>query len=78
MLSEISELLVEARAAQKTLEDRIAEAGKKTPGKEQSLYFRMDVVPAMEALRAPIDKLEMLVAKKDWPVPSYGDLLFEQ
>ena len=78
MLSEISELLVEARAAQKTLEARIEEAGKKVAGKEQSLYFRMDVVPAMEALRAPIDKLEMLVAKKDWPVPSYGDLLFEQ
>ena len=78
MLSEISELLVTARAAQKTLEACIEEAGKKAAGKEQGLYFRMSVVPAMEALRAPIDKLEMLVAKKDWPVPSYGDLLFEQ
>lgn len=78
MLSEISGLLVEARAAQKTLEAHIAEAAKKAKGKEQGLYFRMEVVPAMEALRAPIDKLEMLVAKNDWPVPSYGDLLFEQ
>lgn len=78
MLQEISELLVEARAAQKTLELRIEEARKKTQGKEQGLYFRKEVVPAMEALRAPIDKLEMLVAKEDWPVPSYGDLLFEQ
>jgi glutamine synthetase len=78
MLSEISELLVTARAAQKTLEARIEEAAKKAPGKEQGLFFRMEVVPAMEALRAPIDTLEMLVAKKDWPVPSYGDLLFEQ
>ena len=78
MLSEISELLVEARAAQKALEARIDEASKKAPGKEQGLFFRMEVVPAMEALRAPIDILEMLVAKKDWPVPSYGDLLFEQ
>ena len=32
---------------------------------------------AMEALRAPVDKLEMLVAKEIWPMPSYGDLLFE-
>lgn len=78
MLQEISELLVEARAAQKALEVRISEASKKAQGKEQGLYFRMEVVPAMEALRAPIDKLEMLVAKEDWPVPSYGDLLFEQ
>ena len=31
----------------------------------------------MEALRAPIDELEMLVDKALWPVPTYGDLLFE-
>ncbi len=31
----------------------------------------------MEALRRPIDKLEMLVDKEVWPMPSYGDLLFE-
>ncbi|MCH5273658.1 MAG: glutamine synthetase III [Lachnospiraceae bacterium] len=78
MLTEISDLLVEARAAQKTLEARVKEAGRKTEGREQGFYFRTDVVPAMEALRAPIDKLEMLVAKNSWPVPSYGDLLFEQ
>ena len=78
MLAEISDLLVEARAAQKTLEVRVKEAGRKTEGREQGFYFRTDVVPAMEALRAPIDKLEMLVAKNSWPVPSYGDLLFEQ
>ncbi len=78
MLQEISELLVKARAAQKTLEVRVEEAAGKAEGKEQGLYFRMQVVPAMEALRAPVDKLEMLVAKNAWPVPSYGDLLFEQ
>ncbi len=32
---------------------------------------------AMQELREPIDKLEMLVDKEFWPVPSYGDLLFE-
>lgn len=78
MLQEISALLVKARAAQKTLEVRVEEAAGKAEGREQGLYFRMEVVPAMEALRAPIDKLEMLVAKNAWPVPSYGDLLFEQ
>ena len=31
----------------------------------------------MEDLRRPIDKLEMLVDKEVWPMPSYGDLLFE-
>ena len=31
----------------------------------------------MDALRDPADKLEMLVDKKDWPFPTYADLLFE-
>ena len=31
----------------------------------------------MEALRAPIDKLEMIVEKDMWPMPSYGDMIFE-
>lgn len=35
------------------------------------------VAPAMEALRAPVDKLEMIVDKEMWPMPSYGDLMFE-
>ncbi len=29
------------------------------------------------ALRAPVDKLEMIVDKEMWPMPSYGDLIFE-
>ena len=35
------------------------------------------VVPAMEALREPADKLEMIVDEDLWPFPSYGDLIFE-
>ena len=31
----------------------------------------------MQALRAPADRLEMLVDKELWPFPSYGDLVFE-
>lgn len=35
------------------------------------------IVPAMEALRIPADRLEMIVDKDLWPFPSYGDLIFE-
>jgi glutamine synthetase len=31
----------------------------------------------MAALRTPIDQLEMIVDKEYWPVPSYGDMMFE-
>ena len=39
-------------------------------------YYRDVVIPAMEALRADADDLEVLVAKDLWPLPSYGDMLF--
>ena len=43
----------------------------------QANFYHSDVFPAMEALRAPVDKLEMIVDKEAWPMPSYGDLIFE-
>ncbi len=40
-------------------------------------YCREKIVPQMEALRKPVDALEMIVDKSMWPMPSYGDLIFE-
>ena len=39
--------------------------------------FRREVVPVMDALRRAVDQLEMLVDRGYWPVPTYGDLMFE-
>ena len=46
-------------------------------GKTQAEYYRDVVKTAMEDLRTPIDKLEIIVDKNMWPMPSYGDLIFE-
>ena len=35
------------------------------------------IVPAMTALRQPIDAAEMITDKNMWPVPCYADLMFE-
>ena len=43
----------------------------------EPVAYKIDRVPAMEALRTPVDRLEMLVDKELWPMPSYGDLIFE-
>ena len=45
--------------------------------KERALACRHRLVPAMEELRRPVDSLERIVDKDLWPMPSYGDLLFE-
>ena len=39
-------------------------------------YVRDVMIPAMNAVRSPADTLEITVAKKYWPFPTYGDLLF--
>ena len=46
-------------------------------GKEQAFYYKDVIKVDMDALRTPIDKLEMIVDKEMWPMPSYGDLMFE-
>ena len=77
LLNDVSKLLEEAKAALVTLEevtDKAAEAGDMAA---EARYFYESVVPAMAALRTPVDKLEVLVDKKVWPMPSYSDLLFE-
>ena len=77
MLADISELLTETKAALKKLEAVTEEAAGKEEGKVQSEFYHFSVVPAMEGLRTPVDELEMIVDKEVWPMPSYGDLLFE-
>lgn len=77
LLKKTSTLLSSAQKALNTLKEKDAQAARKEQGSEQANYFHSEVVPAMEALRAPIDELEMLVDKALWPVPTYGDLLFE-
>ena len=77
MLIECSALLTETRNAMKALTRAVEEAGAIKDAKTNANAFCDRVVPAMDALRAPVDKLEMIVDKEYWPMPSYGDLLFE-
>ena len=77
LLGEISALLAETKKALEELIVITDKAAAMEEGEEQARYYHFDVVPAMEALRAPVDKLEMIVDKEAWPMPSYGDLMFE-
>ncbi|MDO5540315.1 MAG: glutamine synthetase III [Eubacteriales bacterium] len=77
LLNECSDLLEEAKEALTGLKEVISVSVGLEEGEVQARYFHDTVVPAMAALRAPVDELEMLVDKDVWPMPSYGDLLFE-
>ncbi len=69
------------------LTDHILEAVKKLEGVldtfkgmddifESSAYVRDEMLPTMDELRKYVDEAEMLTSQKDWPFPSYGQLLF--
>jgi len=77
LLMETSTLLAKAQTALKKLQEVTSQANAISEIPEMSKFFRAVVVPAMLELRAPIDALEEIVEKDLWPVPSYGDLLFE-
>lgn len=77
LLEEISGYLKEAQAAKRALEAAIIDTHKFPAGRSQAVQFKDQVVPAMRALRAPIDAAEKIVDKNYWPVPSYADLMFE-
>ena len=71
LLVQSADLLKDTKEALRALETVVAEVPE-TEGKEQAFFFMQKVVPAMEALRKPVDELEMIVNKNMWPMPSYG------
>ena len=77
LLEKCSNRLSETDKAMGVLADAVAHIGDYPEGRERAVYCREKVVKAMEELRKPVDELEMLVDKEMWPMPSYGDLIFE-
>ena len=77
LLTEVSGLLAETKKALEALKVVTDQAAAMEEGEDQARCYHFDVVPAMEALRTPVDTLEMIVDKEAWPMPSYGDLIFE-
>ena len=75
LLTRVTVLLKQASAALSELRVRQAKAAAMT-GEAQARAYHDEVCPAMEVLRAPVDHLEMIVDSALWPMPTYGELLF--
>ena len=77
LLKEVSALLAETKASLERLIKAEADGTSMAEGHDRAVYYRDVVKTAMDGLRSPVDKLEMMVDKDLWPMPSYGDLIFE-
>jgi len=75
MISELTSLATCLKQSIDALDNALIEVKKYTEILEISKYYRNGVFVAMQELRAVADSLEMIVGKKYWPYPNYGDLL---
>ena len=76
LIERLSGLVDRMFAAADELEEAVSRLDETTCVVERSEKIRDEVLPAMDALRAPADEAETLTAKTYWPFPTYGDLLF--
>ena len=73
---ELSALKAEAFRSLTSLEKATSEAAKIANYADRSIFYKENILPVMEELRASVDKMETLTAADFWPMPTYGDLLF--
>jgi glutamine synthetase len=59
--------------------DDLSRALEEAGGQDSAAYAREleeRVMPAMEKVRVSADALELITDKEEWPLPSYGEMLF--
>ncbi len=77
LLKEVSGKLAAMQTALVKLEKAEEEASAMEDIKAQAFFYKDTVKAVMEELRTPADELEMIVDKDIWPIPTYGELMFE-
>ncbi len=75
-MERLSELTDHILDAVKALEEALATLKGYDDVMTSSAFIRDELIPKMDALRAYVDEAEMLTSERDWPFPSYGELLF--
>ena len=76
-MNEISDLSAKAYAGVKALENALDGAKNITDVTQLAIWHKDKILSAMSELRAAADALEGIVSAEYWPIPTYGDLLFE-
>ena len=75
-VGKLSALVDQMQSAVDELDSTLITLGLTKDITEQAALIRDEVLPKMSLLRAPADEAETITAKKYWPFPTYGDLLF--
>jgi glutamine synthetase len=58
------------------LEEAVVQAAKCNGATESARYYGTEVFYSMQSLRGSVDELETIVGGNDWPLPTYGEILY--
>ena len=78
LLTKLSSYNEQAYTALEALKRADAEAMSQPDHFSVARVFCDKVVPAMQALRAPVDAMETIMPSALWPVPTYGEMTYKQ
>ena len=78
LITRLSTLNAKAFRAVEALRQADREAAAAGDAHAVACAFRDKVVPAMASLRAPVDEMETLMPSKLWPLPTYGEMTYQQ
>ncbi len=76
LLKQVSELTEQLYKSSNELDIRVRSASKEWDSLKLARYYHDQILPAMDMVREPADKLELIVGKEYWPFPTYSDILF--
>ena len=76
LVKNIGKLTASIYGKVQSLEKAVVEVKSIDEADKLAVYFKDNVISIMGELRANVDELEGLIPATEWPVPSYGDLLF--
>jgi len=74
---ELSELSNKVYGCIEKLNKKLAEAKRNIDIAENALFFKDEIIPAMNEMRIYVDNMETMTGEKHWPYPTYGELLFK-
>lgn len=77
IISKLSGLNAEAYRALGKLKEAEAKAATISGTAALARHYLHEVVPAMDDLREYVDAMEMMTSSEDWPMPTYGELMFK-
>lgn len=77
LAEKVSGLTKDAYTATNKLEEAVTTAAAKDSCVlDMAKSYHDDVIPVMDALRAAVDSLEVILPSEKWPVPAYSDIIF--